>query len=146
MNHEDKKMWLNGYRDSLKSIRKAKLRLEELKLDERYPKAIEYSDMPKGSCKDKDLSDYMVKLENAKECIEKCKIESAQKKEEIINKIEELEDTEQRLILKLRYVQMDNTKKICKKMSCGRATMFRIQNKAINNLENFEEFEKVETT
>lgn len=135
-------MWLNGYRDSLKSIRKAKLRLEELKLDERYPKAIEYSDMPKGSCKDKDLSDYMVKLENAKECIEKCKIESAQKKEEIINKIEELEDTEQRLALKLRYIQLDNIRKICKKMSCGRSTVYRIHDKAINNLEKNTEHEK----
>ena len=132
--YEEKEKALNRYRISKIRTKEARIKLEELKLDMRYPKAIEYSDMPKGSVPDKDLSDYMVKLQEA-ELELKSRIRQEEEMWTSTNAlIDTLDEPQQRYLLKLRYLKLCSWPYICGALNYSKSQVNRIKKKAINNL------------
>ena len=130
---------LNEYKIAKMMSFKAHMRLEELKLDQRYPKAIEYSDMPKAAIKDKDLSDYMVKLEEAKLEIKSRWQQETQAYMNVLKIIDTLpittlDDQRERYILKMRYLNLYSWSEVCKRLNYSRIHADRLRRRAIYRL------------
>ena len=62
--NEQAKAWLRRYADCVKDMQTIEMQYQELVEAQESTGAIRYSDMPKSSGNQKDLSDYMVIREN----------------------------------------------------------------------------------
>lgn len=132
---ERKKQQLKAYiqdKKKLKSLNQQKAELEE-KI--KSVKAILYSDMPKGSTKKTDLSDYMVKLERMDERIDD-KIKNIN--DGFLN-IEEaisgLGDGDESEIIRMRYIEGKKWEEISKKTEYTTRQVHNIHGKALKNIE-----------
>lgn len=95
-------------------------------------KAIEYSDMPKGN-KQTDLSDYIVKLERLIEDIDNKKQELEYKRLDIEKYIYELDDREKQ-VLRMKYIELGQWKKIALKTGLNIRTVHRVHERSLKKL------------
>lgn len=137
--NEQVKQWLWRYREAKKDVRRYENELHELIETQESTGAIEYSDMPKGGGSQSDLSDYMVKREEAWKRIMKARYKRIVVFQEIKNVIEQLPSADEREIMSCRYIQLNGYKEksweeVCVITNHEWAQAHRIHAKALKNI------------
>ena len=131
--NEQKKEYLNQYRNA---NRKYRLLLEQergLRLEMQGAKPVEYSDMPKG-CVQTDLSAAMAKLDELLSKIEKKKLEMLNIRMDIENRIADVQDGLQGRVLYLRYICLMSWEDICVEIKYSWRQTHRLHSEALKNL------------
>lgn len=131
--NEQKKEYLNQYRNA---NRKYRLLLEQergLRLEMQGAKTVEYSDMPKGDGQT-DLSSSMVKLDELLSKIEKKKLEMLNIRMDIENRIADMQDGLQGRVLYLRYICLMSWEDICVEIKYSWRQTHYLHSKALSNL------------
>lgn len=137
--NEQVKQWLWRYREAKKDVRRYENELHELIETQESTGAIEYSDMPKCSGSQSDLSDYMVKRDEAWKRIMKARYKRIVVFQEIKNVIEQLPSADEREIMSCRYIQLNGYKaksweEVCVITNHEWAQAHRIHAKALKNI------------
>lgn len=128
--NEIKKEYLNGYKIKTRKIESLNMQKQGIMEVMQAAKAIEYSDMPKGS-KQTDLSDYMVKLENLAERIENIKHEQIILRMEIEEYIMQMEDGIECEILRKRYIEQKGWDTIASELHISERHVYRLHGQAL---------------
>lgn len=137
--NEQVKQWLWRYREAKKDVRRLEEELEELMCSQESTGAIEYSDMPKGSGSQADLSDYMVEREKLWRKIHKARYKKLQVFAEVKSAIDRLPSADERLVMSYRYLRLNGFKEkgweeICVKTGHEWRQTHRIHAKALGNI------------
>lgn len=130
--NERKKNYLQGYRRIYHKIKSLEEQKQSLVESMRSAKAIEYSDMPKGT-KQSDLSDYIVRLDKLIGEIEEKKRELELKRIEIETCIVKMDDGIESDLLRKRYIELKNWEKICNEMNYSWRQIHNIHSKALQH-------------
>lgn len=130
---EAKKEYLNEYKKIYYKLRSLDDQKRSLIETMEAAKAIEYSDMPKGS-KQSDLSDYIVKLDHIYTEIGDKQIELLHKRAEIEALIAELPDGIESSVLHKRYIEFKKWEQICVDIDFEWRQTHRIHSKALRHL------------
>ncbi len=132
--NEKKKEYLRQYTRSQKRIDNLKEQLLSLKETEQSVRSQQMSDMPKGSSRDKDLSDLMVKIEELNKKIKDEMIRSAKTKIAIEEDIFSLRNEDEARVLRMRYIESRQWEEIENRMKFSRRQVLYIHGRALNNL------------
>lgn len=135
--------YLERYKEERENEKNILRMLEDVS-GEISPKAIRYSDMPKGTATPRDLSDYVVKYESLLEKLQRERIKKANVQIEITNVIMELkkgqDETDRQLaqdktLLYLRYIRDMKWEEIMDEMGYSWKQIHRIHGRALQNVE-----------
>lgn len=135
MSNEEKKKYLNGYRNVCLNIADLQEQLESLRLAEQQAKGQQLSDMPKGGHRKQDLSDVIIRIETLKDKIDKEIVKSINRRIEIENTILGVEDATERRLLRLRYIEFLKWEEICVRMEYSWMQIHRIHKKVLEKIE-----------
>lgn len=135
--NERVKQWLWRYREAKKDIRRLEEELRELMESQESASAIGYSDMPKGSLDQSDLSDYLVEREKVWKKIQKARYRNAMIMNEIKNVIERLDTADEKYILSNRYLIGKSWEDICSECRYSWRQMHRIHCKSLGKIYDF---------
>jgi len=133
------KEYLLQYRDAYREAQELELRITQLRLKYGYPSAIQYDDMPHAHNSNRDLSDYMAKLDELTGYLvdKYCKCMGIEG--DILKRIDRMEHAEERQVLRYRYTVIDDKGKLMKWEDVGervgyvRETVTRIHGKALQH-------------
>ena len=132
---EWKKEQLKAYIQDKKKLKSLNRQKEELEEKIKSVKAILYSDMPKGSAKKTDLSDYMIKLERMDERIDN-KIKNLN---DGFLSIEEaifgLKDGDESEIMRMKYIEGKKWNEISKERKYSLRQVHNIHGEALKNIQ-----------
>lgn len=130
--NEKKKEYLNSYKNLCIKLNSLEEQLESLREVEQSAKIQELSDMPR-SGKQKDLSDYIVKLDRILSKVIRTKQECLDRKLDIENHIADITDGVESAILHKRYIEFKHWEEICIEVGyCWRQTHY-LHSKALSN-------------
>lgn len=132
--NEKKKEYLRQYGRSQKRIDNLKEQLLSLRETKQSVRSQQMSDMPKGSSRDKDLSDLMVKIEELDEKIKDEMVKSAKTKIMIEEDILSLQNEDEARVLRMRYIESRQWEEIENRMKFSRRQVLYIHGRALNNL------------
>ena len=130
--NEKKKEYLKSYKNLCNKLESLEEQLDTLREAEQSAKAPSISDMPKGS-KQKDLSDYMVKIDVVFTKIIKARAECIRRKLEIESKIADMDDGIESAILHKRYIEDKKWEKICVEINYSWRETHRKHSNALRN-------------
>lgn len=129
---QKKKDYLYSYQPIERRIRQIEDDIRKLKLEADGARAIQYSDMPKGSMNLQSPQEtYVTMLEKAIENRIKAKAELVQKREEIKQAIHKIGDADMECLLEYKYLDRLKMKQISKMMGYERTQLYRIHEKAL---------------
>lgn len=129
--NEIKKEYLLGFQKISRQLERLKNELAEIRLNKYCPSCIS-DGMPHASgCS--DLSSYMAKVDELEKKILKKKYHRLQKQQEIRNRIERMEDENEKDVLTYRYLREMKWEDIAVKMNIGYRQILRIHGKALEN-------------
>lgn len=129
--NEEKKAYLQSYRQYKQTAKRLGEQLEELRLNEMLP-SLTMSDMP-SSHNQKDLSDYMAKYDELISEIIRLRYDAVKRFEEVRQQIELLEDENEKTVLTLRYLRNYKWEKICVEMNYSWMQVHRFHAQALQN-------------
>lgn len=137
--NEKVKQWLWRYREAKVDMKRLESEYKELIEIQESTGAVAYSDLPKGSSAQTDLSSYIEKREEIKKQIEEAKYKCIMIFQEIENAIEHLPDARERRIVSCRYIELNGCHKksweeICKITSYEWRQVHYIHSKALKDL------------
>lgn len=110
--NEQKKEYLNSYKNLCRKLKSLDEQLQALREVEQSAKIQELSDMPRGG-KQKDLSDYIVRLDRILSKVIRTKQECMVRKLEIESCIADMPNGIEADILRKRYIEFKPWEKIC---------------------------------
>lgn len=129
--NEKKKEYLWGYQREKRKLQRLEEELAELRLDKICPSVIQ-DGMPHASG-GSDLSGYAVRKDELERKILKARYKRLQKLKEIQDRIERLEDENEKDVLVFRYIRNMKWEDIAVKMNYRRQHVLRIHGKALIN-------------
>lgn len=129
-----KQEYLNQYKNIMVKISSLEEQKMSLMESMRYAKSIEYSDMPKGSRKQSDLSDYIVRLDDLIDKIDTRKLECENLRLDIEDKIVDIECGIESDILRKRYIELKSWETICIEIGYSWKQTHRYHGAALKNL------------
>lgn len=129
--NEKKKEYLWGYQSEKRKIQRLEEELSELRLDKMCPSVIQ-DGMPHASGGG-DLSGYAARIDALERKILKARYKRIQKFKEITDRIEHLQDENEKDVLLYRYIKGMKWEDIAVKMSIGKRHVQRIHGKALEN-------------
>lgn len=135
MTIEEKIKYLDTYAYEWPKRKKSlEYQLWELKEKISSARAIQYSDMPKGSIAKSDLSDFIAAAEELEEKIQE--IERLQMNRYLVikNAIAELDNPDESDIIHRKYILGENVKKIAEVKKYSKSQVHRIKKSAIKNI------------
>ena len=130
--NEKKKEYLWGYQREMRQLKRLEEELAELRLSKMCPSVIQ-DGMPHASGGG-DLSGYMVQVDRLERKIQKARYKRIRKFKEIRDRIERLEDENEKDVLVYRYILGMKWEDIAVKMNIGYRHVLRIHGKALGNL------------
>lgn len=133
MTYEEKKHYLKSYRIYVEELYDLNERIEEYRLNKMFPSVVN-DGMPHGSDDKSDLSSYAAKLTEMEADREKKKKICRDTKRAILRKIDELEQKDEWLVLRLRYINLMSWFKIADVVGCSKRNAMRTHGKALNHL------------
>lgn len=136
MDNIAKKEYLLQYSKSEKRIRALREQLFSLQEVEKSAKTQQLSAMPKGSSRNKDLSDFLVRIEKLQEEIENKITESLRIRTEIEEHIIEMENENEALVLRMRYIDLMDWTRISHRMKYSKRHTLRIHKAALENFKD----------
>jgi hypothetical protein len=131
-NNEQKKEYLNSYKNLCKKLQCLEEQLQSLREVEQSAKVQSITDMPRGS-KQNDLSDYIVKVDAVFTKIILARADCINRKIEIENIIADISDGIESSILHKRYIEFKTWEQICVDMDYCWKHIHRLHGKALNN-------------
>ena len=134
MSIEEKKEYLNSYRNVRKRIINLKEQLESLREVEQSAKVQRLSDMPKGGSGQQDLSDLMVQIEELRGKISDKIMEANRIRANIENTIASVQDADEARVLYLRYIEQKRWNEISEKMKYSYRQIHRIHGRALKKI------------
>ena len=133
--NQKKKDYLRSYKPIERRIHQIEEDIQKLQLETDASRAIQYSDMPKGSSNIKSPQEaYTIALEEAINKRTALKAVYVKKKEEIKQTIHSINDEELEELLEYRYIEKMSWKDIEKRMSYGKTTINRMHGKALKKI------------
>lgn len=133
---QEKKDYLYSYKPIERRIRQIEEDIIRLELEADGARAIQYSDMPKGSADPQSPQEkYVTMLEKAIENRIKAKAELVQKREEIKQAIHKIGDADMECLLEYKYLDRLRMKQISQRMKYERTQLYRIHDKAIETFQ-----------
>ena len=134
--NEQAKAWLRRYADCVKDMQTIEMQYQELVEAQESTGAIRYSDMPKSSGNQKDLSDYMVIRENELHKYWKARYKKLKIGIEIKNAINALPTADERMLMTLRYINLMKWEDIAERMNISkRHATTNIHSKALSRIQ-----------
>lgn len=131
MDYQKKKAYLNNYRILSQDITRLEQDISYVREDKTSP-SVRYSDMPKASNLT-DLSDYIVKLDTLMtKCIRK-KQERLDLRMAIREKIESMDDGNEKNVIQCRYLELMKWEDICVYLGYSWQHTHRIHASALKN-------------
>ena len=131
-NNEKKKEYLRQFLECKKAALRIEEQIKEIELNEMCP-SIQYSDMPKGSGSQKDLSDYMAKKEELLQELYRARYKRIITYTDIFKRIEMLKSEDERAILTERYINGYKWEKIACDRHIEWTQVHRIHRRALEN-------------
>jgi DNA repair exonuclease SbcCD ATPase subunit len=132
---EQKKEYLNSYKNLCRKLQSLEEQLQSLREVEQSAKIQELSDMPRGG-RQKDLSDYIVRLDKILSKVIRTKQECIDRKLEIEDQIADMQDGIESAILHKRYIEFKPWEQICVELNYSWKHTHRIHSKALNSFEH----------
>ncbi len=129
--NEKKKEYLWGYQREMRQLKRLEEELAELRLSKMYPSVIQ-DGMPHASGVG-DLSGYMVQVDRLERKIQKARYKRIRKFKEIRDRIERLEDENEKDVLVYRYILGMKWEDIAVKMGYTWQHIHRIHSNALEN-------------
>ena len=129
--NELKKEYLRSYTPAVSAARRIEEEIERLRADKIAP-ALVMDDMPHANDQ-KDLSDYVAKLDELERKLIKERYKRIDLYAEIFADIERLEDETEKAVLTYRYLRRYSWEKICVEMGYQWAQVHRIHARALKN-------------
>jgi len=129
--NEEKKAYLQSYKQFKQKGKRLAEQLEELRLGEMLPSLVT-SDMPSAHNK-RDLSDYMVKYDKLVSQIIKARKDAVERFTEVQQQIEKMPDENEKTVLTLRYLRNYSWEKICVEMDYSWRQVHRFHARALSN-------------
>lgn len=129
--NEKKKEYLWGYQKTKRQLERLEEELAELRLDKMCPSVIQ-DGMPHASGGG-DLSGYVARVDALERKILKARYKRIQRFKEIRDRIERLEDENEKDVLVYRYIRGMKWEDIAVKMNIGYRHVLRMHGKALEN-------------
>lgn len=129
---EEKKEYLKQYKKIYYKIKSLEEQKKSLMESMRSAQSIEYSDMPKGN-KQSDLSDYIVKLDNLINTIDRKRRELEHRRIDIECSIIKMEDGIECDLLRKKYIELKPWEAICMEMDYSWRQIHRYHSSALIN-------------
>lgn len=129
--NQEKKEYLNGYRDAIRAEKAIEEEIRQLRLDKIYPNTVQ-DGMPHGTgCS--DLSGYAAKVDGLLEELRQQLDERIDIRREIVHKIEEMGDETEKLVLRYRYIHLLKWEEIAVQMDYSWRGIHKVHGRALKN-------------
>lgn len=132
--NEQVKKWLRRYGNAKREIKRYTEELNELIESQEGASAITYSDMPKGSGSQADLSDYMIRRQELQQKIWNARYRRIVVFEEMHDVIEQLPTVDERDVIFYKYIKEMDWDDIAKRIGKETRQAFRYHGNALKNL------------
>lgn len=130
--NEEKKKYLRQYECALYTERAIEEEIQQVRLDKMFP-ALVQDGMPHGSGVNSDLSDFMVKVDELLADLKKRVEERIALRREIVQKIEQMDDETEKLVLRLKYIHLKKFEEISVELGYTYRHVIRIHGWALKN-------------
>lgn len=130
--NEEKKKYLRQYECALYTERAIEEEIQQVRLDKMFP-ALAQDGMPHGSGGNSDLSDFMVKVDELLADLKKQVEERIALRREIVQKIEQMDDETEKLVLRLKYIHLKKFEEISVELGYTYRHVIRIHGWALKN-------------
>ena len=131
MENEKKKEYLRQYEKAVRQLKRIELEIREMRLDRFCPSMV-VDAMPHARCIN-DLSAYAALLDKEERRYIKARYKRIQMCKEIKDRIERLENEDEKDVLLYRYINLMKWEDICKKMKYSWKQVHRIHSNALGN-------------
>lgn len=135
--NEQVKKWLRRYGNAKREIKRYTEELNELIESQEGASAITYSDMPKGSGSQADLSDYMIRRQELQQKIWNARYRRIVVFDEMHDAIEQLPTVDERDVIFYKYIKEMDWEDIAKRIGKETRQAFRYHGNALKNLYEF---------
>lgn len=132
--NEQVKKWLRRYGNAKREIKRYTEELNELIESQEGASAITYSDMPKGSGSQADLSDYMIRRQEIQQKIWNARYRRIVVFDEMHDAIEQLPTVDERDVIFYKYIKEMDWDDIAKRIGKETRQAFRYHGNALKNL------------
>ena len=130
--NQKKKEYLRGYEKAVRQMERSALRISEIRLSKACPSVVN-NGMPH-THNNADLSSYAAVLDQEEKQYIEYRNQRIRKCNEITEKIERLENEDEKDVLFFRYIQLMKWEAICNEMQCSWRKIHRMHSKALNNI------------
>ena len=132
--NDKKKEYLRQYGCALRAERAIEEEIQQVRLDKMFP-ALVQDGMPHGSGGNSDLSAFVVKVDELLAELKKQAEKRITLRQGIVRKIEQMDDETEKLVLRLRYIQLLKWEEIAVRMDYTYRNVTKIHGKALQNFE-----------
>lgn len=129
--NEEKKEYLKSYQRSVKREQDILDEIQRLRMDKMFPSIVN-DGMPHGSSQ-RDLSDYIVTIDEMIEDLKQERLKRAKRQQEIEHRIRQMKDEDEQRVLRLRYIKGLKWEEIAVEMNYKWTQMHRIHGRALKN-------------
>lgn len=127
------KEYLQRYHTAKREAQDLELRITRLRLKYAFPSAIQCSDMPKAHDSNRDLSDYMVKLDDLENYLVEKYCQCVGIESDILHRLDAMEVQAEREVLRYRYIDGMTWEKIASTLSYDLRHIYRIHGNALQH-------------
>jgi RNA polymerase sigma factor (sigma-70 family) len=131
--NEKKKEYLKSYRRAVKREQDILEEIQRLRLDKMFPSVV-CDGMPHGSSHS-DLSDYMAIMDEQIELLKEERLEKVRCYQRIERQIRQMENEDEREVLRLRYIKGLKWEEVALKMNYSWKWVHKIHGRALQNFE-----------
>lgn len=128
---EEKKEYLKGYEKAIRQMERSEVKINEMRLNRICP-SVNNDGMPHAH-NNNDLSGYAALLDEEERHYMKARYNRIKTCKEISDKIERMENEDEKDVLMYRYIKLMKWEDICVKMQYSWKHIHRIHSKALNN-------------
>ena len=129
--NEEKKEYLKSYQQSVKREQDILDEIQRLRMDKMFPSIVN-DGMPHGS-NQRDLSDYIVTIDEMIEDLKQERLKRAKRQQEIEHRIRQMKDEDEQRVLRLRYIKGLKWEEVAVEMEYSWKQIHRIHSEALKN-------------
>ena len=131
--NEEKKRYLNGYRDCTRRERQLQEQIDELRSQQMFP-SVNHDGMPQGNAHS-DLSGYAARLDALISQLEHEQAMAVRQYKEIHDRIHQMQDGAEKEVLIRRYLMGRTWEQIAVEMNYNYHWVLRLHGRALKNFE-----------
>jgi len=131
--NEEKKRYLNGYRDCTRREQQLQEQIDELRSQQMFP-SVNHDGMPQGNTHS-DLSGYMARLDALISQLEHEQAMAVRQYKEIYDRIHKMQDGAEKEVLIRRYLMGRTWEQIAVEMDYSYRWVLRLHGRALKNFE-----------